>query len=155
VDVRASNVPLVATGDPGPERKARIPRARVEWATSQLRHGRPYVLGVVLVVVTLLATLACGGSHPAVPARFWTGSQAESIKLVRGTPLKTTKCIGLGEQRASAYRRFRCVGVHWPKHLAYALPVRVRYVLNPRGKYRGKRSAYLATSVYFDSFGVP
>jgi hypothetical protein len=109
----------------------------------------------VLLVVALFANLACGASHTAVAARFWTVSQAETIKLVRGTPLKTTKCTGLGEQRASAYRRFSCVGVHWPKGLAYPLPVRVRYVLNTRGKYRGQRSAYLATSVYFDSFVVP
>lgn len=87
--------------------------------------------------------------------RFWTVSQAESIRLIRGTPLKITKCAGLGEQRASAYERFSCVGVHWPKGLAYPLPVRVRYVLNPRGEYRGRESSYLATSVYFDSFGVP
>jgi hypothetical protein len=109
----------------------------------------------VVLVSSLLVTVACGASESRVPARFWTVSQAESIKLVRGTPLKTTKCTGLGERRISAYRRFSCVGVHWPKGLAYPLPVRVRYVLNPRGPYRGQESPYLATSVRFDSFGVP
>jgi hypothetical protein len=28
-------------------------------------------------------------------------------------------------------------------------------MLNPRSKYKGDRSAYLATSVHFESFGVP
>jgi hypothetical protein len=109
------------------------------------------VAGKVLLVVTLLASLGCGASRPA---RFWTARQAESIKLVRGTPLRRTTCTGLGERRASAYRRFSCVGVVVPKAVP-DLPVRVRYVLNPRGKYKGHRSAYLATSVRFDSFGVP
>jgi hypothetical protein len=107
--------------------------------------------GFVLLVVTLLASPGCGASRPA---RFWTVKQAESIELVRGTPLKMTTCTGLGERRASAYRRFSCVGVVVPKTFP-DLPVRVRYVLNPRGKYRGHGSAYLATSVHFDSFGVP
>jgi hypothetical protein len=121
----------------------------------QLPQGMYAAGGVVLLVFTLVVTLGCGTSHPAAPARFWTVSQAESIKVVRGTLLKTTKCTGLREERASAYQRFSCVGVHWPKGLAYPLPVRVRYVLNPRGEYRGPWSPYLATRVYFDSFGVP
>jgi hypothetical protein len=112
------------------------------------------VAGPALLVATAVVCLSCGGPQPA-SVRFWTKTQAESIRLVRGTPLRTANCTGLGEERASAYRRFRCVGVHWPKNLGYPLPVRVRYVLNPRGKYRGQRSPYLATSVYFDSFGVP
>lgn len=106
---------------------------------------------VVFVVVTLIANLGCGASRPS---RFWTVGQAESIKLVRGTALERTTCTGLGEQRASAYRRFSCVGVVLPQ-LDPVLAVRVRYVLNPRGRHRGLRSAYLATSVHFDSFGVP
>jgi hypothetical protein len=109
------------------------------------------VAGIVLLVVTLLASLGCGASRPA---KFWTVKQAESIKLVRGTPLERTACTGLGERRASAYRRFSCVGVVVPKTFP-DLPVRVRYVLNPRGQYKNHRSAYLATSVHFDSFGVP
>jgi hypothetical protein len=109
------------------------------------------VAAIVSLVVTVLASLGCGTSRPA---RFWTVRQAESIRLVRGTPLKRTTCTGLGIERASAYRRFSCVGVVVPKTVP-DVPVRVRYVLNPRGKYEGPRSAYLATSVYFDSFGVP
>jgi hypothetical protein len=109
---------------------------------------------ILVLAGTLLVNLACGDSD-AVSRRFWTVAEAESIRVVRGTPLKTTRCAGLGERRASAYRRFRCVGVHWPKHLAYPLPVRVRYVLIPRGEYRGKRSPYFMTSVHFDAFGVP
>ena len=102
----------------------------------------------------LFANLACGESRSLSP-RFWTVRQAESIRIVRGTPLRTTKCTGRGERRASAYRRFRCVGVHWPKGLAYPLPVRVRYVLEPRGAYRVGRPPYVMTRVRFDSFGVP
>ncbi len=106
---------------------------------------------VVSLVIMLLANLGCGASRPDT---FWTVGQAESIKLVRGTALETTTCTGLGEQRADAYRRFSCVGVVLPQSDP-VLAVRVRYVLNPRGKYRGRRSAYLATRVHFDSFGVP
>ena len=107
--------------------------------------------GLVSLVVTLLASLGCGASPPP---RFWTVRQAESIKLVRGTPLKSTRCTGLGMPRASAYRRFSCVGVVVPKTIPDRT-VRVRYVLNPRGKYKGHPSAYVATSVHFNAFGVP
>jgi hypothetical protein len=109
----------------------------------------------LLAAAVILAGTACGTSRPTVPARFWTVSEAESIRLIRGTPLRTTACTPIGEPRGSTYGRFSCEGVHWPKGLQYPLPVRVRYVLNPHGPYRGPRSAYLATSVYFDSFGVP
>ena len=109
----------------------------------------------MLLLGALVVNAACGASEPVVPVRFWTEGQAEAIKVVRGTPLRTTNCAGRGEKRGSAYRHFFCVGVHWPKHLGYPLPVRVRYVLNPRGRYRGPESPYLATSVRFDSFGVP
>jgi hypothetical protein len=47
------------------------------------------------------------------------------------------------------------VGVHWPKGLAYSLPVRIRYVLVPLGQYRGTQPPYKLTWVRFDSFGVP
>ncbi len=109
------------------------------------------VAGIMSLVVMLLASLGCGASRPA---RFWTVRQAESIKLVRGTPLERTTCTGIGMRRGSTYRRFSCVGVVVPKGIPDR-PVRVRYVLNPRGEYKGHRSAYLATSVHFDAFGVP
>jgi hypothetical protein len=111
--------------------------------------------GVLLLLGALVVNAACGAAQTVVPARFWTVGQAEEIKVVRGTPLKTTTCTGRGEERDSAYGRFFCVGVHWPEHLGYPLPVRVRYVLNPRGPFRGSSSPYLATMVRFDSFGVP
>jgi hypothetical protein len=104
-----------------------------------------FLLGVLLLP-------ACG--EASAPPTYWSVEEAESIKRVRGTPLAITDCKGLGEARDSAYRRFRCSG----RVVAPAvpqLPVRVRYVLNPRGAYRGSRSVYLATSVRFDSFGVP
>jgi hypothetical protein len=107
---------------------------------------------LALCLIGALSLSACGGS--TAPPTFWTVEQAESIKVIRGTPLAITKCGGLGESRESAFRRFRCTG----RIVAEAvpqLPVRVRYVLNPRGAYEGGGSAYLATSVRFDSFGVP
>jgi hypothetical protein len=112
--------------------------------------GRSVDLCAVLVL-TLLAATACGESRPA---KFWTVEEAESIKSVRGAKLNTTVCTGLGESRSSAYRRFSCTGTTTAASHP-ELPVRVRYVLNPRGDYRGPRSAYLATEVFFDSFGVP
>src|SRR5262245_37440153 len=109
------------------------------------RLGFPVVIGVVCG--------ACGAS--AHPSGFWTKAQAESIRSVRGTQLRTTTCTGRGEERESGYRRFFCVGVHWPRGLGYSLPVRVRYVLVPIGRYRGTPSSYQLTWVRFDSFGVP
>jgi hypothetical protein len=117
-------------------------------------HMATRAVPVLLLAGALLVNLACGDSDGG-GRRFWTVAQAESIKVVRGTPLKTTNCRGLGERRDSGYRRFRCVGVHWPKHLGYPLPVRIRYVLTPTGKFRGDRSPYFMTNVRFDSFGVP
>jgi hypothetical protein len=148
----ALNPPV--TQDRSRERKRAYAKRRTTDAESEWFQTRASRVPLCCLVG---AIVACGASRPAESdhTRFWTVSQAESIKLVRGTPLKTTACKGLGQRHASVYRRFSCVGVHWPKDLAYPLPVRVRYVLNPRGKYRGKLSPYLATSVYFDSFGVP
>jgi hypothetical protein len=45
--------------------------------------------GIILLAVTLLGNLGCGASRPAA---FWTVSQVESIKRVRGTALETTTC---------------------------------------------------------------
>jgi hypothetical protein len=106
---------------------------------------------VLLLVFAAVVAPACGESRPA---EFWTVKQAESIKSIRGTTLETTTCTGIGASRASGYRRFSCTGKTTPRSLP-DLPVRVRYVLDPRGEYRANRSAYLATNVRFDSFGVP
>jgi hypothetical protein len=76
---------------------------------------------VLLLASTLLVNLACGDSD-AGRRGFWTVAEAESIKVVRGTPLRTTKCTGLGERRASAYRRFRCIGCIGPN--TSAIPYR-------------------------------
>jgi hypothetical protein len=105
-----------------------------------------------LVVGALATGAGCGGSDR--PAKFWTVEEAEAIRAIRGTPLRTTDCRGVGESRDSAYRRFSCVGTVVPPSLPQ-LPVLVRYVLNPRGRFDGARSAYLATNVHFDAFGVP
>jgi hypothetical protein len=104
-----------------------------------------------VIVLTLVPASACGDSRPS---DFWTVEQAEAIRSVRGATLETTTCTGIGESRASGYRRFSCTGTTTAASLP-ELPVRVRYVLNARGEYRGGRSAYLATNVRFDSFGVP
>jgi hypothetical protein len=104
-----------------------------------------------VLLVTLLLTSACTDSRPA---EFWTVEQAESIRSIRGTMLQTATCTGIGESRASGYRRFSCSGSTTPEALP-DLPVRVTYILNSRGEYRGRHSAYLATDVHFDAFGVP
>jgi hypothetical protein len=109
-----------------------------------------------------VASILCGAWRASsLPSGYWTKSQAESIRWVRGYPLKTITCRGRGEERESGYRRFFCVGVYWPKgsadpiRRAYSLPVRVRYVLVPIGQYRGTHSPHKLTWVRFDSFGVP
>jgi hypothetical protein len=105
-----------------------------------------------LVVGALATGAGCGASDR--PAKFWTVEEAESIRAIRGTPLRTTDCRGVGKSRDSTYRRFSCVGIVVPRSLPQ-LPVRVRYALNPRGRFDGAHSAYLATNVHFDAFGVP
>jgi hypothetical protein len=105
------------------------------------------------LIAFVLAAAGCDHGDP-VPGTFWTVQQAESIRTVRGTPLARTECSGLREGREERYGRFSCVGVTWPPSTPQ-LKVRVRYVLDPAGPYRGTRSAYLATNVHFDSFGVP
>jgi hypothetical protein len=104
------------------------------------------------LVVLLLGAAGCRDDPP--PPTFWTESQAESIKLVRGTSLEKVSCSGMGAEQNARHRRFSCVARAVPASMP-ELKVRVRYVLNPRGPYCGKRSAYLATRVRFDSFGVP
>ena len=116
------------------------------------KFGLPSADLAPLCLIGAVALSACG--EASRPPTFWTVEQAESIKLIRGTALTKARCSGLGEPRDAAYRRFRCTG----RVVAEAVPqvpVRVRYVLNPRGSYRGSSSAYLATNVRFDSFGVP
>ena len=110
--------------------------------------------GLVLPVVISILCGACGGTSSHPPG-YWTKSQAESIRSVRGYRLKTNICTGRGEERESGYRRFFCVGVYWPKGLAYSLPVRIRYVLAPVGEYRDTQPPYQLPWVRFDSFGVP
>jgi hypothetical protein len=118
---------------------------------------RAGVLSTVAVASILCG--ACGTSSD--PSGYWTKSQAESIRSIRGYRLKTHTCTGRGKERESGYRRFFCVGVYWPKgsadpiRRAHSLPVRIRYVLAPLGQYRGTEPPYTLTWVRFDSFGVP
>jgi hypothetical protein len=105
------------------------------------------------ILALMFAAAGCDEGEPS-PATLWTVKQAESIRMVRGTPVHGTECSGLRVGRDGHHRRFSCVGVTWPRSTPQ-LKVRVRYILNPAGPYRGMRSAYLATNVHFDSFGVP
>jgi hypothetical protein len=98
---------------------------------SERRHARRMRgLWCWLVVGALATSAGCGGSDR--PARFWTVEEAEAIRAIRGTPLRTTDCRGVGKSRDSADRRFSCVGTIVLQSLPQ-LPVLVRYVLNPRG----------------------
>jgi hypothetical protein len=119
---------------------------------SPRKRGASTSLGWV-VAAAVGAAAACGDANAPSP-RFWTVEQAESIRTVRGTPLTTTRCTGIGAARDGSYPRFSCVGKVVPPTMPDR-PVRVRYVLNPRGRYDGRGSAYLATDVHFDAFGVP
>lgn len=139
------------TGDAGGGGDCGCERDPVADGAAQYPRGMGMGTRVAAIVSLVLANLACGTSQSTT---YWTVSEAESIRLVRGTALESTTCSGVGKQRGSAYRKFSCVGVVVPESFP-DLPVRVRYVLNTRGKYQGQRSAYLATNVHFDSFGVP
>ena len=108
---------------------------------------------LVFPIVIGILCGACGTSRHH--SGYWTTSQAESIRSIRGYPLKTITCTGRGKERESGYRRFFCAGVLWPEGLGYSLPIRVRYVLVPLGRYRGSEPPHTFTWVRFNSFGVP
>lgn len=84
-----------------------------------------------------------GSSEPA-----WTVRQAESIAVVRGTPVEVRHCRGLGPVDDRRYRRFECLaGARAPTDPVET--VAVRYVLFPLGDYDGRESPHRLTNVQF------
>jgi hypothetical protein len=116
------------------------------------------VLGaLVCLVLGFVAGLA--GAHPR-PGNWWTETQAESIGLIRGTPVRVRRCEGLGDPRGQAgrshrFRHLRCLAATGLGSVAPIDRVAVTYVLHPLGKYTGRRSPHTETNVRFAGFGVP
>jgi hypothetical protein len=118
--------------------------------------GRALAGAVPLLLGAVLA--ASGGAHVRA-GNFWSERQAESIRLVRGTPVRRTRCEGRGIRRAVGsqplYRHFACRGSTGPRYVAPIDTVLVTYTLHPLGRYVGRRSGYATTNVRFIGHGVP
>jgi hypothetical protein len=96
-----------------------------------------------VVASALTALAACGGEEPA-----WSVRQAESITLVRGTPVRQPECRGVGVGRNGRYGRFTCTaGARRPGEVTDT--VAVLYELVPRGNYDGPRSDHDLENVRF------
>ena len=93
------------------------------------------------------------GSAHVRPNNFWTPSQAEVIRVVRGTRLYAVECRGHGSRR-STFRHFACSG-QTARNVRSPRTALVTYVLHALGGYYGRRSGYFATNVRFSAFFVP
>jgi hypothetical protein len=94
-----------------------------------------------LALATMLA--ACGDDQ----AR-WTAAQAESIAVVRGTPVNDPRCRGVGQAMGERYDRFRCTaGARRPSETIDT--VAVLYELVPEEEYAGPASAHRLENVSF------
>jgi hypothetical protein len=74
--------------------------------------------------------------------------EAESIRVIRGTPVNVRSCRGVGENESGRFRRFDCVaGARLETDPVDT--VAVLYELRPIGPFEGTRSRYTLTNVRF------
>lgn len=101
-----------------------------------------HVVATSLVLTSML--VACGaGGEPR-----WTVPQAESIAVVRGTPVNDPRCQGVGSAVDERYERFRCTaGARRPGEDLDT--VAVLYELVPEEEYSGPASAHMLENVTF------
>jgi hypothetical protein len=98
----------------------------------------------MLLAAGLAALAACGGEEPI----RWTATQAESISVVRGTPINSPSCTGVGRPLDGRYERFRCTaGARRPGETLDT--VAVNYELEPEEEYSGPGSAHRLENVSF------
>ena len=116
------------------------------------------VARTVVALVGVLAVTACGGGRAETPAAMWTEAQAESIRSVRGLPVRVRHCDGLGAALEAGgkqyYARFACLAGARASFQAYDT-VAVTYVLRPLGRYTGRSSRHALAEVRFAALQVP
>ncbi len=84
---------------------------------------------------------ACGGGEPA-----WSVAEAESIRVVRGTPVRDVQCRGTREE--ARHRRFACVAAARRPGEAFDT-VAIHYELVPKEPYDGPTSEHELENVEF------
>jgi hypothetical protein len=103
----------------------------------------------------LVGLVSAGCLHSNEQTHAWTIPQAETVTVIRGTPVTVRGCRGLGRGEAGRFERFACVaGARAPTDDADT--VAILYELRPSGPYEGARSRYALTNVRFvGGPGVP
>jgi hypothetical protein len=106
-----------------------------------------------LVSWLALTALGCGGDNKGTVA--WTEQQAESVRVIRGQPVRVRACRGIGQARASeGFRSFECVA--GTRIAGQPIDtVAVTYVLRPLAPYEEARPRYALSDVQFGGLGVP
>jgi hypothetical protein len=92
---------------------------------------------------TLVLLAACGSDPPA-----WRVAEAESITVVRGTPVRNVECRGERGAGDGRYRRFACVAGARLRGETLDT-VAVLYDLVPRAQYEGPSSDHELENVRF------
>jgi hypothetical protein len=104
-----------------------------------------------LVSWLALTSLGCGGDGKATVA--WTEQQAESIRIIRGQPVRVRDCTGTG-RTSEGFRSFDCVA--GTRIAGQPIDtVAVTYVLRPLAPYEAERPRYALNDVHFGGLGVP
>jgi hypothetical protein len=94
-----------------------------------------------------IGVAACSGSD-APQREGWTVREAESITVIRGTPVNVRSCRGVGDDGSGRFRRFECVaGARLETDPVDT--VAVFYELRPIGSFEGARSRYVLMNVRF------
>jgi hypothetical protein len=109
-----------------------------------------------LIAAGALGCSALGCTHSdGRKVEGWTVRQAESIRVIRGTPVSVRGCRGIGPGESAHFRRFDCVaGARSPTDSVDT--VAVLYELRPLGPYDATRPRYeLARVRFVGGPGVP
>ncbi len=97
-----------------------------------------------LLALALAGIAACGGDNPV----SWTVEQAESIAVVRGTPVNDPRCEGVGSEVDERFERFRCTaGARRPTESVDTVAVLYEFV--PEEDYDGPASRHRLEKVSF------
>jgi hypothetical protein len=122
------------------------------WGVQELI--RPATASVIRLACTAgLVAATCGCSDDGPREAGWTVGRAESVTTIRGMPVRTPRCRGLGAPvgngKARSYRRFACeAGARRPGESYDS--VGVYYEIRPRVS-----GGYVLENVRFIGLGVP
>jgi len=105
-----------------------------------------------LVSWLALTALGCdGGNEPRSIA--WTEQQAESVRVIRGQPVRVRDCRGI-RRASNGFRSFECVA--GTRIAGQSIDtVAVTYVLRPLAPYEEAAPRYALSDVHFGGLGVP